>query len=116
MASSDKAARAGVFGALGGAFLASTCCLGPLLFAALGIGGAGLLVKLEPYRPLFGTMTLGLLGVGFYFTYRTPKVEEGDDCGCELPKSNKAGRIGLWIATVAVILILASPKLIGLVA
>jgi len=116
MAGTDKAAKAGVFGALGGAFLASACCLGPLLFAALGIGGAGLLVKLEPYRPLFGTMTLGLLGVGFYFTYRTPKVEEGDDCGCELPNTNKAGRIGLWVATALVVLLLASPNLIALLA
>ena len=116
MATSDKAAKAGVLGAVGGAFLASACCLGPLLFAALGIGGAGLLVKLEPLRPVFGTLTLGLLGVGFFFTYRTPKVAEGDDCGCELPKANKAGRIGLWVATVVVVLLLLSPNLIGLLA
>ncbi len=116
MATHDKAARAGVAGALGGAFLASACCLGPLLFAALGIGGAGLLIKLEPYRPLFGTVTLGLLGVGFWFTYRPPKVEEGDDCGCEVPKANKAGRIGLWIATAVVILLLLSPNLIAVLA
>lgn len=116
MATPDKTARAGIVGAIGGAFLASACCLGPLLFAALGIGGAGLLIKLEPYRPLFGTITLGLLGVGFFFTYRTPKVAEGDDCGCELPKTNTAGRIGLWIATVVVVLLLLSPNLIGLLA
>ncbi len=116
MATSDKAAKAGVLGAVGGAFLASACCLGPLLFAALGIGGAGLLVKLEPLRPVFGTLTLGLLGVGFFFTYRAPKVAEGDDCGCELPKANKAGRIGLWVATVVVVLLLLSPNLIGLLA
>ena len=116
MASTDAAAKAGVLGALGGAFLASACCLGPLLFAALGIGGAGVLVKLEPYRPLFGTVTLSLLGVGFYFTYRTPKVAEGDACGCEHPKSNKVGRIGLWVATGLVVLVLASPHLIALLA
>ena len=116
MAGTERAAKAGLFGAVGGAFLASACCLGPLLFAALGLGGAGLLVKLEPLRPVFGAVTLSMLGAGFFFTYRTPKVAEGDDCGCEHPKSNKVGRIGLWVATVVVILLLASPELIGLLA
>jgi hypothetical protein len=31
-------------GAVVSAFLASACCIGPLLFAALGLGGAALLV------------------------------------------------------------------------
>jgi len=37
------------------ALLASTCCLGPLVLAALGVSGAwiGNLTALEPYRPLF---------------------------------------------------------------
>lgn len=108
----QAAARAGILGAVGGAILASACCLGPLAFAALGIGGAGLLVKLEPYRPVFGTLTLGLLAVGFFFAYRTPKLVEGDDCDCEHPSSNRAGRIGVWAATALVLLLLLSPNLI----
>ena len=37
------------------AFLASTCCLGPLVLVALGFSGAwvGNLTALEPYRPFF---------------------------------------------------------------
>jgi mercuric ion transport protein len=96
------------------AFAASACCIGPLVFAVLGIGGAGLLIKFEPYRPLFMTVTFLLLGAGFYLEYRKPKVKataDGDACGCEMPKANKAGRWMLWIATVVVGLFLVFPYL-----
>jgi len=98
--------------AVASAFLASLCCLGPLLFAVLGIGGAGLLVKFEPYRPHFAVLTLSLLAAGFYFTYapaRAPKVAAGADCACEHPKGNKLGKVMLWISTVLVIGFLIFP-------
>ncbi len=109
---------ASIVGAVVSAFLASLCCLGPLLFALLGIGGAGLLVKFERYRPYFTLLTLGLLAAGFYFTYRKPKVVavpatagQGPACDCEHPKSNRLGRILLWIATALVIGFLIFPYL-----
>lgn len=61
---------ASIGAALAAAFLASLCCLGPLLFAVLGIGGAGLLVKFERYLPNGGlhmngfTRLLSALSVG----------------------------------------------------
>lgn len=92
------------------AFLASLCCVGPLVFAFLGIGGAGILVKFEPYRPLFSVITLGLLGAGFFFSYRKPVPTE--DCEvCEVPRTKKLGRLMLWIATVLVVGFLAFPSL-----
>ena len=100
---SRKWSVATMAGAVGSAFLASACCIGPLLFAALGLGSAGLLIKLEPYRPYFTAITLATLGAGFWFTYRKPKVTEGDDCGCEKPKTNRLGRVLLWVVTVLVI-------------
>jgi len=98
------------------AFIASICCIGPIVFALLGIGGAGLLVKFEPYRPYFTVLTLGLVGVGFYFTYRKPKVaavsaQDGPACDCPHPKSNKLGKIMLWVATVLVVGFLSFPYL-----
>lgn len=102
---------ASVAGALGAAFLASLCCIGPLLFAALGIGGAGVLVKLERYRTHFTIATLLALGAGFYFTYGKPKTAPGDVCGCELPRSRRVGRALLWVATVLVIGIWGFPYL-----
>ena len=61
---------ASVAGAVVAAFASSLCCLGPLVFAALGIGGAGLIAKLTPYRAPLAAVTLLLLAIGFYFTYR----------------------------------------------
>lgn len=96
------------------AFIASICCVGPLVFALLGIGGAGLLVKFEPYRPLFIAATFALLGTGFYLTYRKPKAaatDGGPDCACPKPRANQAGKIMLWIATVLVVAFLSFPYL-----
>ncbi len=109
---SVRTAVAAVFTGL----LASACCIGPLALAILGIGGAGLLVKFEPYRPYFMTFTFLLLGAGFYFAYfRKPAVAEGgvDACGCEKPKQNKWGKVMLWVATVIAVVSMISPYLLA---
>ena len=113
MSTASKAARPGspslklpaatMAGAVISAFLASACCIGPLVLALVGLGGAGLLIKLEPWRPYFTVATLLALGAGFWFTYRKPRLVEGDDCGCEHPKSNRLGKMLLWVVTVVVI-------------
>jgi copper chaperone CopZ len=104
---------------LGGAVLAalaaSSCCIGPLVLAALGVGGAGAFAVLGAYRPYILAGTAVLLACGFYLTYRRPRAAEGDACGCERPnpKAGRAGRIGLWIATAMVIVLAAAPNLIA---
>jgi mercuric ion transport protein len=57
--------NASLGGAIAAAVAASACCIGPLVFALLGIGGAGFLVALEPYRPVFTVVTVGLLSIGW---------------------------------------------------
>jgi len=112
------AALAASAGSVLTAFLASACCVGPLIFALLGLGGAGLLVKFEPYRPYFMTLTVGLLGTGFYFTYRRPASASGATagvgaaCDCPAPRTNRAGRVMLWGATVLVVGFLVFPYLV----
>jgi mercuric ion transport protein len=96
-------------GAVAAAFLASLCCIGPLLFAALGITGAAALMKFEQYRTHFTVVALLALGAGFYFSYRKPRVARGDDCGCEVPQRRRLGRALLWIATVVVMAIWSFP-------
>lgn len=94
------------------AFVASICCVGPLVFALLGVGGAGLLLKFEPYRPYFAAGTFVLLGTGFYFTYRAPKAlaaKSGADCACPAPRANRVGKASLWLATCLVVLFLGFP-------
>lgn len=107
---------ASIGGALVAAFASSLCCLGPLLFAALGLGGAGLLVEAEAYRPYLAALTIVLLGAGFYLTYRRPgpapaAAAAGPACDCELPRVNRFGRVMLWIATVLVAGFLGFPYL-----
>lgn len=112
-ASTLKWSLATSIGSIVTAFVASLCCVGPLVFAVLGIGGAGLLIKFEPYRPYFTVLTLGVLAAGFYFNYRKPKaatsVPVGADCACEYPNANKTGRMMLWIATILVTGLLGFP-------
>jgi len=38
-------------GAVGAAILASSCCIGPVVLAALGAGSVGVATALTPYRP-----------------------------------------------------------------
>lgn len=104
-------------GGLMAALLASVCCIGPVVFAALGVGvgatgflagTAGVLKALLPYRPLFIGLTAVFLGVGFYLAYRKPSAV-GASCGICLPASNRqASRLLLWIvAGLAVVLVFA---------
>jgi mercuric ion transport protein len=108
LASDKSLTSASAAGAVLSAFLASLCCIGPLVFAMLGIGGAGLLVKFEAYRPYFTGLTAALLAAGFYLTYRKPKAAvvsavEGPACDCEHPKANRLGRAMLWVAAAVVV-------------
>jgi len=73
---SGRPTRAGSWfgiGAIGTALATALCCLGPLLFAALGLStfaSLWILRHLVPYRNLFLALTLGFLGMGFSTVYR----------------------------------------------
>ncbi len=108
----DTARKSGLAAAVLSAVAASACCVGPLVFATLGLGGAGVLVAMEPLRPLFAFVTVSVLVVGFYVTYR-PRVADGEDCGCERPRTHRTGRWMLWATTAFAVLALVSPTLIA---
>lgn len=114
-AASRRWTIASAAGAVLAALGASLCCIGPLAFAILGIGGAGLLVSFETYRPYFTLAAVGLLGLGFYFSYRPRRVARdargGPECGCDHPRSNRLGKIMLWVATALVIGVWSFPFL-----
>ena len=105
-------------GAIVAAFIASACCVGPLVLALLGLGGGAMLLEFEPYRPIFMVLTVGLLGLGFWLQYGRPKpVTSGDgiSCDCPTPRANKAGRVMLWVATVVVVAFLVFPYIAPLI-
>ena len=97
-------------GSAGAAFVASLCCLGPLLLGGLGVG-ALLVATFAPLRPYFLTVSAVLLVLGFYFVNRTPRAAAG--CEGEVCAPDSAGRHVakplLWLATVAVLALALFP-------
>lgn len=79
------------------AILASTCCLGPLVFVTLGFGGAwlGNFRVLEPYRPIFLSVAAVALFVAYRRIYR-PAVacKPGDVCAA--PQVRVAYKTIFW--------------------
>ncbi|MGH7206794.1 MAG: mercuric transporter MerT family protein [Nitrospiraceae bacterium] len=113
----QSAARGSAAGGLVAAVLASVCCIGPLVFAALGVGigatgflasTAGVLKALLPYRPLLIGLTAGCLGVSFYLAYRKPRAVGAACEACVPVLGFQRGRLLLWIvAGLAAALVLA---------
>ncbi|HBQ18582.1 MAG TPA: hypothetical protein DEF51_48135 [Myxococcales bacterium] len=115
------AAGASAMGALGAAVAGAACCVGPLVVAILGVGGAGAMVALAPYRPYFMAGTAVMLGVGFFLVYRRrpAPAATGDACGCDEPapkRKRDLAKVMLWVATLLVVGFTVSPYVIGAVA
>jgi mercuric ion transport protein len=96
-------------GALIGAGLASACCVVPLVLVTLGISGAWIanLTALEPFKPYVATVTLGLLGYGFWHVYfrAAPPCEDGSYCA--RPQSARMTKAALWLGLIIVIIALS---------
>jgi mercuric ion transport protein len=103
-----RVARAATAGSVVSGILTSACCIGPLVFALLGISGAAFAQKFEPFRPYLLVVTYGLLGGAFYLTYR-PRAACGPGDACEMPSTNRAGKVMLWLAAIVVVLATAFP-------
>ena len=98
-------------GSVVAAFLASLCCLGPLLLGGLGLGTV-LVATFAPLRPYFLALSAILLAVGFYFVYRKPKSVqacEGETCAPRAP-GKRAAKAMLWLAAAAVLALALFPK------
>lgn len=120
--------RKAVLTSVGGvtaAFLASLCCVGPLLFVTLGVG-AGLASAFEPLRPVFGVLMLALLAAGFWAVYgrrvAAPLGALGDDAraadadprrgspvACASPLRRGRDVVVLWSATVLALVLWSFP-------
>lgn len=110
-----------VLAAIGVAFLASLCCIGPLLFVTLGVG-AGLASHFEPLRPLFAVLTLALLGLGFYTVYGRKSARPHGvatdtrtgvcsvDVSCVVRRNRTRDKVVLWVATIMAVVVLTFPQ------
>ena len=91
-------------GGVVGAILASACCVAPLLLLMLGVSGVwiGNLTALEPYKPLFATVALIFIGMGFWLVYFKTKPACDDGSYCARPESALITKAALWFSTVLV--------------
>lgn len=94
---------------------ASICCIGPVLFTALGAGAlSAAAIGFEAYRPLFLIVTVAFLGTGFYTTYRPSTAQRCAPDGTCQPSSRRVAKVVLWLATVLVIVLVTFPYYINL--
>jgi mercuric ion transport protein len=98
-------------GGIVSALAASACCAIPLALAAVGVGGAwvGNLTALAPYQPIFVAVALAFLATGFVLVYRPATVACGDGSACATPRSGRLAKLGLWAASVLVVVALVFP-------
>lgn len=97
------------------AFLASLCCIGPVLFVTLGIG-AGLAARFEPARPALTIVALVFIAIAAYVVYGAHSSDvkscEGSD-NCTVPQRRGRKSI-LWIAIFVTLGLLTFPRWSGL--
>jgi mercuric ion transport protein len=99
-------------GSLLAGFIASLCCIGPLIFVFLGLSGAAFFAKIEQFRWIFGIIAFGFLALGFYFTYKAGgRCEPGTSCAVN-PR-RKLNKFILWAATILVTAFIFLPNIIG---
>jgi len=97
-------------GSAAAAFVASLCCLGPLVLGGVGLG-AVLMATFAPLRPYFLTVSAVLLALGFYFVYRKPRPAEAcaeEVCAVD-SRARRAAKPLLWLATLAVLALALFP-------
>jgi mercuric ion transport protein len=100
-------------GAVIAAILASACCIGPVVLAFLGIGGTVSALVLAPYRPYLMALAFVLLGGAFAFAYRRPRPACCADGRSPGASSSRRTLSLLWLATLAVALLVGWSLLSG---
>jgi len=106
-AGKSRSANVPLTGGVIAGLAASICCTGPLVFVALGLGGAaaGLIAFFTPLRPVFIGLALLFLGFAAYRLFFVPKVcAPGTPCAD--PKTLRNQRlvfIGVVIVTAALV-------------
>ncbi len=87
------------------AIAASSCCVLPLVFAAIGISGVwiGMLTRLAPYQPVFLAIAVVCIGFGFWRAYGSNEAAcAGRECGRIM--SRRMTKTILWLAAMLVVI------------
>lgn len=99
-----------VIGGIVTAIVASLCCIGPAVLALVGAGSIGAFAAFEPYRPYFVGITVAILGLAFYLTYRKREVK-CEDGTCKVEGASKWNKISAWLATFFAVVAIGYPYL-----
>jgi len=95
-------------GAIVTAAIASLCCIGPIAVAAIGFGSIAAFSVFWEFRPYLIGLTLVLLGLAFYFTYRRREVQ-CEDGTCKFESAGKWSKSAVWLATGTAVLAIVFP-------
>jgi mercuric ion transport protein len=90
------------------AIIASLCCIGPVLVALIGVGSIGAFAAFESFRPYLIGLTVALLALAFYLTYRKREVI-CEDGSCKIESAGKWNKIAVWLATLVAAVAIAFP-------
>ncbi len=98
------------------ALLAGACCVGPLVLAGVGLGGAWLahLRLLEPYRPWFIGIAIAMLGFAGWRIYRPAAAECKAGESCAAPQVRRRYKIGFWIVAALLAVTFGFPYFVTL--
>ena len=103
-----KSEKFALGGAIAAAIGAGLCCVGPVLFALLGLGAfsaASVFASLRPYLLAVAALALAF---GFYRVYfRREQCAPGEACASK-PVS-KVNRAALWVALLVFVAFALSP-------
>ena len=88
------------FGSIFTAFVASSCCVGPLAFILLGVGGIGFGASFEKYRPLLIVLTSILIGISYYMVNR-PLEKQCIDGKCDIEEAKRKRKINRIILGIS---------------
>jgi copper chaperone CopZ len=105
-----RAEKVSMFGSVLAAIAASGCCIGPLVAVALGAGGFAASAVFEKWRPVFLGVTLTLLGLAWYLSYRKPKATCKQGSACATAAVSKRNKVVLLFATAFVVAAAAFPS------
>ena len=102
-------ASLGALGAAGTAIAASLCCVGPVVVALLGTGGAIAVAKLEPWRPYLLGLGVVILGIAFWLAYRSGGVCRDGSC---TKRTSRFVKFSLWTSAAVLLASFALPYIV----
>ncbi|MBI2411701.1 MAG: mercury transporter MerT [Deltaproteobacteria bacterium] len=102
--------RLASIGGIVSAFLASICCVGPVVLSVLGVAGTGFLLRFEWLRPYFLVISFVFLGIAYRYSYgRASRCNSERKCDM---RSKRTNRFLFWVLAGFVLFGVVSPYLL----